>query len=167
MGLPAPKDTFGRFAPAWKHNNFARRANSSAGKGAGKILANPPRKKLGAMAAHSRDLEATALQHFRDPRSKVCMNGAFFLFGADAQAAYDKAYSLWRATGRICWRCSSPVRGKPDWEHIIPKGNHSVHRDDHPRNRAFIHSMRGKENCHRDVHGREIALRWIPKGANA
>lgn len=113
------------------------------------------------MAALSRDVEATKSANFTDHRSKICLNGNHFYYGRDATRAYNLAYALWAALGRICAICKRPVRGKPDWEHKVPKGSKGYRRDDHPRNRQFTHSMRAKEPCHRAKHNREVRLKWI------
>lgn len=115
------------------------------------------------MAAHSKDREATRTMQFFDQRSKVCLNGAHFYYGKDAEAAYEQAFLLWDGN---CYLCGRLVRGKADWEHVIPKGNHGVTRDDHPRNRRFSHRMLDPFNdCHRAKHNREI--KWTPRTGEA
>ena len=111
------------------------------------------------MAATSRDIAATAAQHFVDKRSKVCISGAWHLHGQDARDAYDKAYKDWNAAGRLCGRCGFFVaKEDEDWEHVKAK---SKGRDDHPRNRRFSHGMFSRHPCHRNEHNREI--RWSKK----
>ncbi len=110
------------------------------------------------MASLSKDKEATRLMQFRDKRSKVCLNGAHYYFGWDVHHAYTTAILLWDGN---CGRCGVPVLpGDEDWEHIVPKS--MGRRNDHPKNRRFIHGMKSKHDCHRAAHNREVQLKTIP-----
>lgn len=116
------------------------------------------------------DREATAAMHFLNRDSYVHLDGRHIYCGQDARVRYGIAHYKWVEEGRLCGRCGKYVAiGEENWEHVIPKGNHGVTRDDHPRNRAFIHGMdyRVKEDCHRAAHNREIHLRTIPHAEGA
>lgn len=95
---------------------------------------------------------------FEEPNSYVHLSGRHIYVGSDAAKARASAYAKWVAGGRLCGICGQRVVGEPDWDHIIPKGPHGCDRDDHPRNRQFVHSMFGPEPCHREKHNREV--RW-------
>lgn len=95
------------------------------------------------------DREATAAMEFRSKDSYVALDGRHVYYGEDAAAAYVKAHRVWVAEGRKCGFCQMDVRaGDEHWHHVRSKGRHL--RDDHPRNRAFVHTL-----CHEKIHGRE------------
>lgn len=125
------------------------------------------RRRRPAKLRMKRDAEATAAMCFEERNSYVHLSGRHIYVGADAAKARATAYREWEAAGRKCYRCGEPVVGEePDWEHLIPKGSHGCDRDDHPRNRAFSHSMFSERfDCHRKQHPRD--LRWTARTEEA
>lgn len=101
------------------------------------------------------DREATAARHFLDKNSYIAIDGREIYEGQDAVLARFFAWCEWDG---ICGLCGKPMaRGeKEDWDHIQSKGKNL--RDDHPRNRQFVHGMFSAAGCHRKKHNREPQL---------